>query len=177
MQRDVLLEYVSREMNWELCLSGEIFPGLEWSGNLSTQPEIRLFEIFDRYIDDLIGISFDLEIGEADVVRISGEKAREPIDLKRDMFLIVRELRTREADRKPIELAEEDRFLTDSVIAPTGPDGRKGFRKRLRAVFGLSRRGGAPGEGRHRVYGGQRREFLLRRDDMRGAHRHGQGHL
>ena len=76
MQRDVLLEYVSRDMNRDMCLSGEIFPGLERRGDLSNQLEIRLFEIADRYIDDLIGVSFDLEIGEADVVRISGEKAR-----------------------------------------------------------------------------------------------------
>ena len=75
MQRDVLLEYASREKDRESFLSGEIFLGLERSGDLSTQLEICLFEIADRYIDDLIGISFDLEIGEADVVRISNEKA------------------------------------------------------------------------------------------------------
>ena len=75
MQRDILLEYVFREINGESCLSGEIFPGLERSSDLSVQLEIRLFEIAERYIDDLIGVSFDLEIGEADVVRISDEKA------------------------------------------------------------------------------------------------------
>ena len=123
MQRDVLLEYLSRDMNRDMCLSGEIFPGLERRGDLSNQLEIRLFEIADRYIDDLIGVSFDLEIGEADVVRISGEKAREPIDLKGDMFLIIREFRAREADRKPVVLAEEDRLFTDPFIAPIGPEG------------------------------------------------------
>ena len=126
MQRGVLLEYVSREMNRESCLNGEIFPGLERRGDLSTQLEIRLFEIADRDIDDLIGVSFDLEMGEADVVRIPGEKARESIDLKGDMFLIVREFRAREADRKPVVLAEEDRFFTDSLIAPIGPVGIEG---------------------------------------------------
>ena len=123
MQRGVLLEQVSREINRESCLSGEIFPGLERRGDLSTQPEMCLFEIADRYVDDLIGVSFDLEMGEADVVRISGEKAREPIGPKGYMFLIVREFRAREADRKPIGLAEEDRFFTDSFIAPSGPEG------------------------------------------------------
>ena len=122
MQRDVFLEYVSREMNRDICLSGEIFRGLERSSDLSTQIEICLFKIADRDVDDLIGVSFDLEIGEADVVRISGEKARESIDSKGHMFLIVREFRAREADRKPIELAEEDRFFTDSVKAPIGQE-------------------------------------------------------
>ena len=123
MQRGVLLEYVSREINRESCLSGEIIPGLERRGDLSTQLEIRLFEIADRDVDDLIGVPFYLEIGDADVVRISDEEACEPIDLKGDMFLIVRKFRAREADREPVVLAEEDRFFTDSVKAPKGPVG------------------------------------------------------
>ena len=60
MQRGVLLEYVSREMNRESCLGGEIFPGLERRGDLSTQLEICLLEIADRDVDDLMGVSFDL---------------------------------------------------------------------------------------------------------------------
>ena len=118
IQRGVLLEHVPRERNGEWRLSREIFPGLERCGDLSTQLEIGLFEIADRHVDDLIGVSFDLEMGEADIVRISGEKAREPIDLKGEMFLIIREFRAREADRKPVGLAEEEanKTVDDSKI-------------------------------------------------------------
>ena len=82
MERGVILENIPREIDGESCLGGEIIRRLERRDDLAAQFEIRLFEIVDGYVNDLFGVSFDPEVGKADVVRIADEQARESVGLQ-----------------------------------------------------------------------------------------------
>ena len=67
----------------------EVFFELERSVDSPTQLQGRFFEIIVGYLDNFIGVSFDPEVGKADVIRISHEQVRKPIDLQGNMFLII----------------------------------------------------------------------------------------